>query len=262
MEGCLATHDIGGMAYDPEIASQYRPIGILGGSSAEAALALAQQILIHARALLPIGSRTDQSAPRILLLSDPRLGASMDIARHERYVRRVVIEGLEFLCSKCAHVAIACNTLNFFGQDPEIAERFSNVVWFQDVLGRLIDNDHHKEFTMYGIRSVVAYPYSHSPYRLVLDQNDHRISTVDVTELVERVKTGEHSATKAYLKQRLRDDPRTAIIACTDLSFLNVDARNSPDYIDLVQAVSETLASKAKVDWMCANGAALASDKP
>ena len=79
--------------YPPTIRSQFSPIGVLGRSGSDAALNICLSIVDQAREVFPETLRGNQTALLIFLLSDPRLGASMNLARNGPYVLNALMEG-------------------------------------------------------------------------------------------------------------------------------------------------------------------------
>ncbi|MEM7139386.1 MAG: aspartate/glutamate racemase family protein [Actinomycetota bacterium] len=102
---------IGGPARAP---STNRSIGILTGNGPESGAALLQRVIDNARRpdRLNLG---DLTLPPVQMLSLPAMGLSMEMDLRVDAVRRAVIDGVGTLArSGCAHIALACNTTQYF----------------------------------------------------------------------------------------------------------------------------------------------------
>lgn len=94
-------------------------IGIISGSGPEAGLDLWQKVLVGHRARLGAGYRGDIDAPRVVMMSEPDLGYSMELAEHHEIVRKKLLATARTLAEHVDAYAVACNTLNLYA--PELA---------------------------------------------------------------------------------------------------------------------------------------------
>jgi aspartate racemase len=234
--------------FSSAIQSQFSPIGVLGGSGPDAALNICASIVDQARKVLPETLRGDQTAPLILLRSDPRLGASMNLSYNRPYVLNALIEGLDALSTNCEHIAIACNTLNLFGMDTTIRGKYPKVLWFQDVLSEQMALFPGKQFDIYGVRSVVSAPYQYSPYRDIFLRAPDRVRGVDVSDMITEIKQGYVQCAQERFRELLAlSADRIAVLACTELALMNVNGdRKADNVIDMNVCVAEAIVQAAR----------------
>ena len=107
-------------------------VGIITGSGPEAGLDLWAKLLGHVSALIGPAFRGDLDAPRLVAVSEPRLGLSMDLAANIEPVRAAMIASVEQIAPQVDCFVIACNTLNWFA--PELRAMGVPFLAFQDVL--------------------------------------------------------------------------------------------------------------------------------
>ncbi len=91
-----------------------RSIGILTGSGPEAGVDLWLKILAANRELMGSAYRGDVDAPRVSIESEPRLGLSMDLARHRETLWEVLRPLALALAERADLLCIACNTLHHY----------------------------------------------------------------------------------------------------------------------------------------------------
>jgi aspartate/glutamate racemase len=99
-------------------------IGILTGNPSDAGLALCAAINRHLRALMKENSLGDVSMPRIVILSSPQIGISMEMDKREAPLRKALLDGIDELC--VAGAKILCHpahTTHYFA--PDMAARAS-----------------------------------------------------------------------------------------------------------------------------------------
>jgi aspartate racemase len=95
-------------------ASSRATIGIVTGSGPEAGIDLWAKILRGNASTLGAAFRGDLDAPRVVVLSEPQLGLSMDLAANETLVWEVMHQTAVTISGQTDFWAIACNTLNWF----------------------------------------------------------------------------------------------------------------------------------------------------
>jgi aspartate racemase len=109
-------------------------IGIIAGSGPEAGIDLWAKVLRRNAALLGDGFRGDLDAPRVVVLSEPVLGLSMDLARNEAPVRAAVSQTAAAISGQADAWAIACNTLNWFAPHIDEMHLPGEFISFQSVV--------------------------------------------------------------------------------------------------------------------------------
>lgn len=90
-------------------------IGIITGSGPEAGLDLWAKVLHANRRALGTDYHGDQDAPAVIIRSDPRLSASMDLEHRHGELWPIVADAAQRLGNEVDHFTIACNTLTWFG---------------------------------------------------------------------------------------------------------------------------------------------------
>lgn len=232
-------------------------IGIIAGSGPEAGIDLWRKTLDAARRLRGDDYRGDLDAPAVHVVSEPRLGLSMDLARHHDEVWTALV-GAGNRLGAVDVIGIACNTLNLLAGalDAHVEAEVLDV-------GELVRD----ELRAAGVERVgllaarpVAQLGDHSVYRRLTDSVEVVTppSLDRVHELIERVK-------------RIGPDPRgrdeldemvasmqvdTVLLACTELPLLvdtpTDDRANGggappmgPALVDVTQLLADTLAVRA-----------------
>lgn len=89
-------------------------IGIVTGSGPEAGIDLWAKILRRNIAVMGPAFRGDLDAPRVVVLSEPQLGLSMDLAANEAPVWAAMQDTAIRISAQSDAWTIACNTLNWF----------------------------------------------------------------------------------------------------------------------------------------------------
>jgi aspartate racemase len=214
-------------------------IGILAGSGPEAGADMWLAILGEWRSALGSSFRGDEDAPAVLIHSDPRLGASMDLDETIDSIRDVVLEHAPVFDANCRAWVIACNTINRLAPDIVAADRTSSFVGFSDVVESLLDTlGNNTRVALLGARPVARLG-SNSPYVGLAD----RLEPIDpdvidtVHELILDVK---RLGPSADLARRLDQacvpiDADHLLLACTELPLI---AGSDGRTIDVTRAVA------------------------
>lgn len=109
-------------------------IGIVAGSGPEAGIDLWAKILRRNAAVLGPAFRGDLDAPRVVVLSEPQLGLSMDLAVNEGPVWETMHSAASRIAAQSDAWAIACNTLNWFAPRIKSLGLPSELVSFPEVV--------------------------------------------------------------------------------------------------------------------------------
>lgn len=223
-------------------------VGIVAGSGPEAGLDLWGKVLARNAAAFGPTFRGDLDAPRVVVLSEPTLGLSMDLARNVE----VVWESLRQMAARIAVQTdawtIACNTLNWY--DPRIAALNlpGEFVSFQSVLTDWIART--------GIRRLgllAAAPITEmgewSTYRGLRDvvEVETPADTAELHQLIFDVKRlGSQDATLrprlARIAQSMTAD--TLLLACTELPLI-ADIETRKSLIDVTDLVADALVARS-----------------
>ena len=113
-------------------------IGIVAGSGPEAGIDLWQKVLAAARRRLGEQYRGDVDAPRVVIVSEPALGASMDLPATDLAVGAALDATAADVAARCDVWAIACNTLNVYADRLRATSGPGELVAFQDVLAEWV----------------------------------------------------------------------------------------------------------------------------
>jgi aspartate/glutamate racemase/prolyl-tRNA editing enzyme YbaK/EbsC (Cys-tRNA(Pro) deacylase) len=100
------------------------PIGIITGNPSDSGLELCGAINTHIREFMGRDSLGDVSMPKIIMISRPQIGISMEMSQRERPLRAALLEAVDEICATGARIiAHPAHTTHYFGD--EIAERAS-----------------------------------------------------------------------------------------------------------------------------------------
>jgi aspartate racemase len=219
-------------------------IGIVTGSGPEAGLDLWAKILKRNKATIGADFQGDLDAPRLVVVSEPQLGLSMDLAANEYAVWSAMRQSLDILAPQVDAYAIACNTLNWFA--PRITELnlSAEFVSFQSVLGEWITHTGVPRLALLGAGPVIEMG-EWSAYR-------------DLTELTEVELPGDPKALHRLIEDVKRlgsDDPSlrprfkqivdslasdVLILACTELPLI-ADIDTEKTLVDVTDLVADAL---------------------
>ncbi len=221
-------------------------IGILAGSGPEAGADMWLAILTEWRAALGSSFRGDEDAPAVMIHSDPRLGASMDLDDTLTAVRDVVLEHAPAFDSSCRAWVIACNTINRVGPDIAAASTASTFVSFAEIVESLLDRLGSESRVVLLGAAPVARLGTSSPYASLADRLDPLDATTieAVHELILDVKRLGPSSSD--LTRRLDDlcseiEADHLLFACTELPLLN---GTDPRAVDVTRAVAAHVVRK------------------
>ncbi len=93
-------------------------IGILTGNPCDSGLELCASVNFHLRRLLHKNSLGDVSMPKIVIVSTPQIGISMEMDQREEPLRRALLEGAdELLAAGVKILAHPAHTTHYFAQD-------------------------------------------------------------------------------------------------------------------------------------------------
>ena len=98
-----------------------RVIGVLTGNPCDSGLELCAAVNANLRELMGRQSLGDVSMPRIVLVSTPQIGISMEMDRREAPLRRALLAALDELCAMGANIiAHPAHTTHYFEADLEV----------------------------------------------------------------------------------------------------------------------------------------------
>ncbi|WP_372026998.1 aspartate/glutamate racemase family protein [Tistrella mobilis] len=235
----------------PHTARPYT-LGIITGSGPEAGLDLWAKILRHTQTRMGAGFRGDLDAPRLVAVSEPALGLSMDLKANEPAVWTAMETAVREIAPAVDAFAIACNTLNWYAPRIEalLADipRAGQLVSFQGVLHDEIRRLGAARVGLLGSAPVVALD-DHSAYsglaahvavETPADAGRLQALIHDVKRL---------GSTDASLGPRLQEiimqmQADTILLACTELPLIARPVAGR-QLIDVTDAVAARLAGLA-----------------
>lgn len=118
----------------PRRAAPRATIGIVAGSGPEAGLDLWGKVLVRNAAAFGADFRGDLDAPRVVVLSEPTLGLSMDLANNVDVVWESLRQTAARMAVQTDAWTIACNTLNWYDRRIATLNLPGEFVSFQSVL--------------------------------------------------------------------------------------------------------------------------------
>lgn len=223
-------------------------VGIVAGSGPEAGLDLWGKVLARNAAAFGPAFRGDLDAPRVIVLSEPTLGLSMDLARNVE----VVWESLRQMAARIAVQSdawtIACNTLNWY--DPRIAALNlpGEFVSFQSVLAEWIARTGMRRLGLLGAAPITEMG-EWSTYRSLRDlvEIETPADPADLHQLIFDVKRlGSQDTTLrprlSRIVQSMTAD--TLLLACTELPLI-ADIETPKSLIDVTDLVADALVARS-----------------
>lgn len=220
-------------------------LGIITGSGPEAGLDLWAKVLGHVQALKGEGFRGDLDAPRLVALSEPQLGLSMELAANEPAVRATMRACVEQLAPQVDCFAIACNTLNWYA--PMIREMGAPLLAFQDVLREEITARGLSQLGLLAAAPVMALG-EWSAYAEL--QEVAALETAPLAPLQELIYDVKRlGARDASLKPRFAEiigamQSDVVALACTELPLIAPEGTGKV-LLDVTDCVAKALASRA-----------------
>jgi len=227
-------------------------IGIIAGSGPEAGADLFLKVIRANQRQTGAGFRGDLDAPPVVLLSEPELGLSMELPRHEDKVWQRLRDCALRIGPQCDVYAVACNTLNWFAPRLLALETGAQLLSFQSVLaGVLAANP--GGVALLGAEPVMALgPWSayhdlagRYPIETPADHAALHALIYDIKRL-----GGDHPDLPGRFGQVLEPlRAKTVVLACTELPLVPMpdSPRNLVDLTDLVAnaLVTRSLAGRS-----------------
>jgi aspartate racemase len=223
-------------------------IGIIAGSGPEAGIDLWAKVLRHNADLMGRDFGGDLDAPRVVILSEPLLGLSMDLSRNEAVVWEALKDTAAAISVRCDHWAIACNTLNWFA--PRISKLGlpGEFVSFQSVLTDWIAASGLTRLGLLGAAPVTEMG-RWSAYRALADlvevETPEDAATLHaLIHDVKRLGSGDPTLRPRFkaLAETMRAE--TLLLACTELPLI-ADIETAKRLVDVTDLVAAALARRA-----------------
>ncbi|SUB02238.1 aspartate racemase [Pannonibacter phragmitetus] len=227
-------------------------LGIITGSGPEAGLDMWAKILRHTQDMMGCSFRGDLDAPRLVAVSEPELGLSMDLRENEDAVWAAMERAVRQIAPQVDAFAIACNTLNWFAPKIEVLLAKMGVsarlVSFQSVVASEIRRSGSGRVGLLGAAPVVALD-EYSAYATLTPVFDLEtpVEPQALQGLIHDVKR--LGSMDASLAPRLEEiilsmEAQTVLLACTELPLIARPVQGKT-LIDVTDAVAAALAGLA-----------------
>jgi len=235
--------------------SQRATIGIVAGSGPEAGIDLWAKILRRNAAVLGAAFRGDLDAPRVIVLSEPQLGLSMDLAANEVPVWEAMQSTATRITQYCDAWAIACNTLNWYA--PRIAglNLPAEFVSFQAVVADWIRASGIRKLGLLGAAPVTEMG-AWSAYRDLTQLVDietpaNPAALQDLIYDVKRLGSADPGLRPRFARIVESMQADTLLLACTELPLI-VDVSTSKTLVDVTDLVADALVARSLAGGDCA----------
>jgi aspartate racemase len=223
-------------------------LGIITGSGPEAGLDLWAKVLLRNQHHLGPSFSGDLDAPRVVILSEPSLGLSMDLRTNETVVWDSLRRTVEQIAPQVDAFAIACNTLNWYAPQIEALGLSCEFVSFQSVLRDYIAQTGCPQLGLLGAQPVVELGH-YSAYRcleeiVALETPADHDSLHALIHDVKRL-----GSTDDSLRPRLAEIIATMqaddiLLACTELPLISSPVEGKR-LIDVTDLVADSLARRS-----------------
>jgi aspartate racemase len=217
-------------------------LGIIAGSGPEAGVDLWQKILVANRIGLNERFRGDIDAPRLVILSEPTLGFSMDLVANRERVWASLRRCCESIAPQVDYFAIACNTLHAYQSDIEARHLPAQFVSLVDTAA-----DFAQRRALGSLALLAADPVArldeHSAYQRLANTVKVEVPRQSLQQIILDVKrlgpTPELSARLSSIVTGL--ESHTVLLACTELPLIAQPVAGK-ELIDVTDLLAERLA--------------------
>ncbi len=230
-----------------DAAPPHAAIGIIAGSGPEAGIDLWSKVLRANKLRMAAAYRGDLDAPRVVVVSEPDLGLSMDLARHDAQVWAVLQSALDVLAPQVGVYAIACNTLNWYA--PRIAGLglTAELVSFQAVLAEWVRRNGITRLALLGAGPVMAMDqwsvYSGLPDVVEVELPGDPAALHRLIEDVKRL-GADAPGLRARFAELVADlSSEVVVLACTELPLI-AGTHAGKRLVDVTDLVAEALVER------------------
>lgn len=143
-------------------------IGILTGNPSDSGLELCAAINHHVRQLLGRNSLGDVSMPKIVIVSTPQIGISMEMDQRESPLKGALLDGIDELCSAGAKILVhPAHTTHYFAAEiaARAAEKGARFLSIAEVTAAKLKAIGVKEIALLGTRYVTDFSQPWSVYK-------------------------------------------------------------------------------------------------
>jgi aspartate racemase len=224
-------------------------IGILAGSGPEAGLDLWSKVLEARRSELGSDYSGDVDAPRVVVLSEPELGHSMNLETRQEHLWGVLEASARELTAAVDVWAIACNTLSFFAPSLADLELPATLVTPDSAVAAFLDREGLKRVGLLGARSVAELG-TFSPYATLAETYEVDVPSSEyrdlLHELILEIKLAGgaeqgHAERLDSIVESLPPESSAVLLACTELPLVGLSS--SRRLVDVTNLVATELVS-------------------
>ncbi|ARE83124.1 Asp/Glu/Hydantoin racemase [Roseovarius mucosus] len=230
-------------------------IGIVAGSGPEAGIDLWAKILRRNAAALGPAFRGDLDAPRVVVLSEPQLGLSMDLAANEGTVWDAMQSTATRIAGQSDAWAIACNTLNWFAPRIASLELPAEFVSFPGVVADWVASSGLRRIGLLGAAPVTEMG-AWSAYRdlaglVEIETPADRAVLQDLIHDVKRLGSADPDLRPRFARIVEAMQAETLLLACTELPLI-ADVSTSKTLVDVTDLVADALVARSLAGRDCA----------
>ena len=220
-------------------------LGLVAGSGPEAGVDLWNKVLGAVRSRLGRRFQGDLDAPYMEILSVPRLGLSMDLAKNEAEVWEALQEAVQHIGRRVDYYVIACNTLYYFARRIEGLNLPGRLVSPTNAVAGYVRDQGLTHFALLGAKPVMradrfsaykSFSEMVDPVPADLIDEIHGI-VLDVKQLG----PGDEALVQRWQGVLKRIKAQTVLLACTELPLINA-GEHAARCVDVSALLAATLA--------------------
>ena len=230
------------------VAPRRATIAIVTGSGPEAGIDLWAKILRRNAAVLGPAFGGDLDAPRVVVLSEPQLGLSMDLAANEGPVWEAMQSTATRIAAQSDAWAVACNTLNWFA--PRIANLglTAEFISFPGVVADWVARSGVRRLGLLGAAPVTEMG-AWSAYRdlaglVEIETPADRAALQDLIYDVKRLGSADPGLRPRFARIVEAMQADTLLLACTELPLI-ADFPTSKTLVDVTDLVADALVARS-----------------
>jgi aspartate racemase len=218
-------------------------LGIISGSGPDAGVQLWETLIRRARETIGARYRGDVDSPHVAIISDPVLGYSMDLQRHEQLVTEHLGEALLTIDKQADVYAIACVTLHALLPKLDTIKRKGTLI---SVTDSIVSYAKKKSLRSVAVISAESLPREKSVLLQRLSEflsievpTDPKVVHALVMD-IKRLGGTNQSVVSRFQKLVNSLNSETVILACTDLPLVKT-AFEDRTLINCTELIADSL---------------------
>ena len=228
--------------------SERHRIGLIAGSGPEAGADLWIKVIEETKALLGDKYLGDLDGPRVRIISSPILGLSMELEINDVAVWPELERVFDDLAAQTDHIAIACNTLNYYERQIKAQPRQAELVSVADVVEDYLSQRGDTSVALLGAAPVTKMDSWSAYHRLAqnfeVEIPDDTAALHQIIYDVKRYGGEERSIVERFGELIGKLHSKTVLLACTELPLIDYDNRNK-DLVDVTRLLARRLVEKS-----------------